>query len=192
MASPPSNPSGPLHNPQWRHQLDQIVSEVLNDEQKNLYHILPFIEWKLRSCGLQHKYDARDIFLESYERAVKAIERQEVIRHLPAWFKATSFNIIREYARKAGKLKMTSLDNQQLANVPAPCISDEILEAEVSWLLDALKQLKPEDQALLEMRMQGYSYEEIVRQRGGTVTALRQKVSRLLKQLRQSAKQLDA
>lgn len=176
----------------WRQQLDQLVSEVLNDSHDQLHQILPFIEWKLRSFGLQHKYEARDIFLEAYERAVKVLEREETIQRLPAWLKSTAFNIIREYARKAGKFKMTAMDHQQFANLPELEMTDEMLETKVAWLLSELAQLKAEDRAILELRMQGWSYEEIVRQRGGTATALRQRVSRLLRQLRQIASELDA
>ncbi|MBD2082062.1 sigma-70 family RNA polymerase sigma factor [Leptolyngbya sp. FACHB-17] len=61
----------------------------------------------------------------------------------------------------------------------------------LAWLLTALAKLKTADQEILHLRMQGRSYEEIAQQRGGTVVALRQKVSRLLKQLRQSASEID-
>lgn len=194
MSDPPPNAEGLSCklSDRWRQQLDQLVSEVLNDQHDQLFQILPFIEWKLRSFGLQHKYEARDIFLEAYERAVKLLDREETIQRLPAWLKSTSFNIIREYARKAGRFKMTAMDQQQFANLPELEMTDDMLETKVTWLLSELAQMRADDRAILELRMQGWSYEEIVRQRGGTATALRQRVSRLLRQLRQIANELDA
>lgn len=202
MTSPPLNSS--MHDPQpsdnfvlinssdrQRYRLDRIVAEVLNGETDELHQILPFIAWKLHQFHLEHQYDPRDIFLDAYNRAVKAIEKGEEIRSVPAWLKSTAFNIIREYSRKAGKLRTEPLQDQKLPNAPDYCDTDELLEIRLAWLLTALAKLKTADQEILHLRMQGLSYEEIAQQRGGTVAALRQKVSRLLKQLRQSASEID-
>lgn len=206
MTSPPLNTPSPMHDPQpsdnsmllgssqfeqQRQQLDQVVAEVLNGGQDDMHQILPFIALKLHCFRLRQHYEPGDIFLDTYARAVMAIERGEAIRNIPAWFKSTAFNIIREYARKAGKLKTESLEYQQIPNAPEPCIADEILEERLAWLLTALGQLKTTDQEILHLRMQGMTYEEIALKRGGTVAALRQQVSRLLKRLRQSASEFE-
>jgi RNA polymerase sigma factor (sigma-70 family) len=183
-----------LSSSQFEHQrqeLNRLVAEVLNGGQDDIHQILPFIAWKLQSFRLRHQYDPCDIFLDAYDRAMMTIERGEPIRNIPAWFKSTTFNIIREYDRKAKKLKTEPLEYQQIPNAPEPCIADEILEARLAWLLTALGQLKTTDQEILHLRMQGMTYEEIALKRGGTVAALRQQVSRLLKQLRQSARHFE-
>lgn len=186
MTSPPSGSSDPP-----RLHLDRIVAEVLNGATDDVYLMLPFIAWKLKQFRLDHQYDPCDIFLDAYNRAVKAIDKGEQIHNIPGWLKSTAFNIIREYSRKAQQIKTESMEHQQFADLSEPCITDEILEMRLAWLLTALSELKMTDREILHLRMQGLSYEEIAQQRGGTAAALRQKVSRLLKQLRHSASQVE-
>jgi RNA polymerase sigma factor (sigma-70 family) len=168
-----------------RQDLDRVVIEVLlADDEEDLHKILPFIRWKLKSFGLTHLYETRDVFLESYDRAIAAIEAGKALTNIPAWFKSTSFRVISEYARKEKRLATESLGDRDLSDEASFGAIDEELEMRSQWLLELLNQVSPEDRKILWLRMSGKSYKQIAEQLGGREEALRQRVSRILKRLR--------
>ncbi len=65
--------------------------------------LLSFFRCKLAHHQLQGKYSEYEIFSEAYHRATQAIRQGKIINNLYGWYKATGYNIIREYSRKEKK-----------------------------------------------------------------------------------------
>ncbi|MBD3886263.1 sigma-70 family RNA polymerase sigma factor [Phormidium tenue FACHB-886] len=167
-----------------RQKLDEVVIGILLCSSKDdVYNILPMADYRLRTFRLRHVYEPREIFLEAYRRAVKTIEAGQEIYNIPAWFRTTIFNIIREYS----KLK----DNHhapmpQGKDFPASEHSYETIEHEfdVRWLLEAIERIDPEDKKIICLRMKGLTYKQMSAQFNLSEETLRQKFHRALEKLR--------
>ncbi|NET61509.1 MAG: sigma-70 family RNA polymerase sigma factor [Symploca sp. SIO2E6] len=150
-----------------RELLDFFVIEVLlGSGDSDIYHILPYIKRVLRQFKLYSYYEERDIFLESYARAVKNIEAGGVIDKISAWFKATSYNVIRELskAKKRQQLLINRLANEgRLIEESSHKISDDVIEGNVKKILQqSLLVLDSKDGMILKLRIiKGLSWKEI-------------------------------
>ncbi|NER99099.1 MAG: sigma-70 family RNA polymerase sigma factor [Symploca sp. SIO1B1] len=179
--------------------LGRIVNEVLlSSGESDIYHILPFIKRLLKQFKLYSYYEERDIFLEAYARAVKRIEAGGVIDKIPAWFKTTSYNIIRELNKDKNRQQslITRLANSgQVSGANVYHIPEHIIDANVRLLTKALKELKSEDRIVLKLRIiHNLSWKEIgdyLVERGQEVNnspkleqRLRQRGNRAMKRLR--------
>jgi len=179
--------------------LGRVVNEVLlSSGESDIYHILPFIKRLLKQFKLYSYYEERDIFLEAYARAVKRIEAGGVIDKIPAWFKTTSYNIIRELNKDKNRQQslITRLANSgQVIGENVYHIPEHIIDGNVKLLTKALKELKSEDRIVLKLRIiHNLSWKEIgdyLVERGQEVNnspkleqRLRQRGNRAMKRLR--------
>jgi len=183
---------------QWE-LLGHVVNEVLlSSGDSDTYHILPFIKRVLKQFQLYSYYEERDIFLEAYARAVKKIEAGGVIDKIPAWFKTTSYNIIRELNKDKNRQQslITRLANSgQIIGDNVYQIPEHIIDSNVKLLTKSLKELNSKDRIVLKLRIiYNLSWKEIgdyLVERGQEVDnnpkleqRLRQRGNRAMKRLR--------
>ncbi|NES20705.1 MAG: sigma-70 family RNA polymerase sigma factor [Symploca sp. SIO3E6] len=146
--------------------LGRVVNEVLlSSGDSDVYHILPFIKRVLKQFKLYSYYEERDIFLEAYARAVKKIEAGGVIDKVPAWFKTTSYNVIRELSKDKNRqqsLIKRLANSGQLIGENVYHIPEHIIDSNVKLLTKSLKDLKSEDRIVLKLRIiDNLSWKEI-------------------------------
>jgi len=149
-----------------RESLDFVVTEVLlSSGDSDIYHILPFIKRVLKQFQLYSYYEERDIFLESYARAVKNIEAGGVIDKIPAWFRTTSYNVIRELKKDENRqqLLINRLSNRgRMIEESSHKIPESVIESNVQSLSQAFKALDSKNSIILELRIiKGLSWREI-------------------------------
>lgn len=85
----------------YRQQLNHSIDIMLSDQEKSGFPpILGTINKHLKQYNLQNRFSPYDVFHEAYDRAFKKLEKGEEIPNIPAWFRKTCFNIVREWSRK--------------------------------------------------------------------------------------------
>ncbi|MBE9114463.1 sigma-70 family RNA polymerase sigma factor [Lusitaniella coriacea LEGE 07157] len=151
-------------------ELEQFARNAILDSNKDIHLILPFIKFQLYRFRLYPQYDVHEVFTEAYCRARNCIrfceeERfRKLSENIPGWFKATIFNIVREYkkncqsysncAEKAKNLSDTTIPDLEIDNYSNP----ENLER----LKEGLTALRPEDRSILYLRfVMEWSWKEI-------------------------------
>ena len=139
---------------------------------------------------LAGSHSSSEILISVYMRAYAYINvEKKRIHNASAWSRATAYNIIREISRSGQKFVPSGDD--LLNRLEAPDEDSEALEADVSVVAQALKQLNPFEQRLLTLKLidclPWRDIQIILRTEGYecTETALRKQKERALAKLRQ-------
>jgi len=153
--------------------------------------LFSYIQRLLCQFRLKNAYEVKDIVVEVYARAIKAIATGAVINSPQAWIKRVSLNVIREFRRAADKINYTSLDEHpHLGASGEDYLSQMILKDDISIIFQAFEELSEQDQMILNLRIvHGLSWQEIsckLSLNGETMSEnnLRQKGFRALRRLR--------
>jgi hypothetical protein len=77
----------------------EAVHDILNSADE-CNSILPFIELKLRQCGLRDNCTPREVFLEIYNELVQGIKRGREITDVRSSFKLETLRIIRQLRQR--------------------------------------------------------------------------------------------
>ena len=154
-----TNPSMPEN----RQRLNQAIRSMLsNQEESEFPPILRTIDRHLRQYQLCGRIDPYDVFNEACNRALKKFEKGEEIPLLPAWFRTTSFNIVREWNRKHQRHDhVDSIDTEDFQERPHHCSVTDRLD--LIAMQDAYGQLPSLDRKILLMHASGLTWEEVAR-----------------------------
>jgi DNA-directed RNA polymerase specialized sigma24 family protein len=163
---------------------------VLNPSHPEGIAIYAFVNRTLTQFHLRGLYDPLYILHEVYLRAFNLIwVKDERIRSLTPWIKATAFNVVRELSRK--QRKTDSIEEVQHWEKASLSIEFEFNpNHEFTLIMLAYQRLLPEDQRILRLvLLDDFSYREIraiYMAEGQEITeqTLRQKKTRALKRLR--------
>jgi len=181
-----------------RESLDAAMKTILGVDGGNAHFILPFVRKGLHQFHLSSFYNEFDVVFEAYERAVRHLDRGGTIDNLPAWFKSTCYNIIRERSKQ--REKQLSIFDRIKNIVDSIFHSEEIVPnyavgKNLEWLTRSLHRLTPEQKLILELRIvKGLPWKDVaehfVREQLAEKNdrklqdRLRKEYSRLLKSLR--------
>lgn len=182
-----------------RLQLDLAAIDILNPKNTPACSILLSIQRWLVQFNLIGQYEAYEILSEAFLRGFNYCQTKGAIERPHPWLKRTAYNIIRELSRD--QRRQVPMDPQLMSNF----LTDETDESDqlaaqaesarqmqiLSEVLDQVKREKSEDYQLLELLyFKGLSWAEIRQTLYGdkkdapNEAALRQRLSRLRKQLR--------
>lgn len=188
-------------------ELEQFALNAILDSNKDIYLILPFIKFQLHRFRLYPQYDVHEVFTEAYCRARTCIRCGEEERfrklseNIPGWFKATIFNVVREYKKNCQSYSNCAEKAKNLSDAMIPDleIDDYSNPQNLEKLKQGLKALRPEDRSILYLRfVLEWSWKEIGddllrcgffpdRQNDrGFLTFLRKRGERTLNRLRQN------
>jgi len=149
-----------------RKSLDAVMTEVfLNVDGCDVHRLLPFIRRLLHQFRLTSFHDECEIVIEAYHRAIKTIESGDPIRNIPAWFKSTSYNIVREWSKQ--KLKQVWLcDRLQTTSEvmfhPEDMGFNHAIGQNLEWLQRSLQSLDREQELILTLRIvKGLPWKEV-------------------------------
>jgi DNA-directed RNA polymerase specialized sigma24 family protein len=126
--------------------------------RQNEQIVLKTIYKYLCKFHLNNTFEPREIFNETYIRAIKHLELGKEIPNITAWFRSTSYNIVREYSRK--EKRQLEICSKYEFNFSQYSLSSS---KEFIHLFDALKKLKPIDRELLISHATGISWEQIAK-----------------------------
>lgn len=165
--------------------------KLAEEELKNLQkHFLDY----LKRYQLLSIYESEEILYEVASRFRDTLQKGKNVPKpkLRAWASSTGRNIIRELSRKHKKYQVVEPNTLESEVASGEDIS-LALEKREEWgiIHEALKEIKPEDQDLLERRFfQGLSWKEIAQhlaQNGQDVSVptLRKRGERAINQLRE-------
>jgi RNA polymerase sigma factor (sigma-70 family) len=174
-----------------RQQIDDIFMSLYAAKSPESTALFSYIQRLLCQFRLKNAYEVKDIVVEVYARAIKAIANGVVIDSPQAWIKRVALNVIREFRRAADKINYTSLDEYpHLGASGEDHLSQMILKDDISIIFQAFEELSEQDQMILNLRIvHGLSWQEISRElslSGETISEnnLRQKGFRALRRLR--------
>jgi len=153
--------------------------------------LFSYIQRLLCQFRLKNAYVVKDIVVEVYSRAIRAIANGSVINNPQAWIKRVALNVIREFRRAADKVNYTSLDEHPYLGASGEDhLSKMILKDDISIILQAFEELSDQDKTILTLRIvHGLSWQEISQELSSNgdklnENSLRQKGFRALRRLR--------
>jgi DNA-directed RNA polymerase specialized sigma24 family protein len=171
-----------------KRKLDRVVEVMLaGDDPDNFPYILSTINRHLYQFKLQKMKTAVEVFNETYLRAVRRIEAGEMIANIPAWFRRTALNVVREWSR-------TEIRQGELVQTQAAETCSLQSRLEVMAMFERFVELKPIERKLLQLRAMGLTWEEVAQRliEDGEATAnpqlprkLAQQASRIRAKIRQ-------
>lgn len=174
-----------------RQQIDEIFMSLYAAKSPESTALFSYIQRLLRQFRLKNAYEVKDIIVEVYARAIRAIDNGAVINSPQAWIKRVALNVIREFRRAVDKINYTSLDEHpHLGASDEDHLSQMILKDDISIIFQAFEELSDRDQMILNLRIvHGLSWQEISHElsvNGETMSenSLRQKGFRALRRLR--------
>jgi DNA-directed RNA polymerase specialized sigma24 family protein len=181
--------------------LTTIVQDSLSDKwNADGRKIFFFIKRSLHQFKLDRQLQESDILLETYLRVRKKIESGESIQNMSAYFNRVAFNIIREQSKL--QKRSEDLHFRLISNGYYDSDTDDLDSYDISVLFKALKELKPEDCKLIQLRIvNGLSWNEISKYLSSdedkehskklSTSALRKRGERALKRLREAYLSLE-
>lgn len=147
-----------------------VVQIFLDPKDIDTHNLLPFIRYLIGKFGLSGYVSEVDILIEAYTIAIQNTKtgkktktgEEYVIRNLPAWFKGTALNIIKNLKAELKKqdlikseLKYNQRNHENLS------FGDEPNDKTQS-ILQAFTDLKEADQYLLNLRtVKGFTWLDI-------------------------------
>ncbi|MBW4440688.1 MAG: sigma-70 family RNA polymerase sigma factor [Plectolyngbya sp. WJT66-NPBG17] len=179
-----------------RRAIEEVMNQILDADSPHAYSMIPTVRRYIYRFNLKSRVEPAEILIEAYLRALRATHEEIKIENPKAWLRSTAYNIVRERSRKEKKEFPT--DPQALV-LDSACEPGNHCEANcdrnLAILWQAFKQLRaaePEIAELIDLQiLQQMSWSEIqqhFRNQGRktpTIEALRQRVSRAKKKLRQ-------
>jgi hypothetical protein len=143
--------------PQRVSPFDQVVEKMLSGgNDPSFAPILVVIDSHLRRFRLHSIHDAQEVFNEAYRRAKAAIAEGKPMPNIPAWFRTTAFNIVREWSRQAQAQGRLQADATCLAENRQPECYSDVLD-----MLQAFQQLPFLEKQILILNAQGLSWKEV-------------------------------
>jgi RNA polymerase sigma factor (sigma-70 family) len=166
----------------WDNFFESLISQK-SAEGRMLY---VFVSQCLRQYKLHGEYDTTFILSEVYIRGLKALNSGSKISNFSAWSRSTAYKIVREISHQ----RQREHSNQRLAELEdseysEKGISEDSVSQQISMMRQAFQKLTEEDQELLTLKIvEGLSWSEISKQLGLSSSVLRQRKSRVLRELR--------
>jgi hypothetical protein len=77
-----------------------VLQIFLDPKDIECHNLLPWIKQRIRQFGLTGSLCEFEVLIEAYTIAIKKTKEGYVINNLPAWFKGTTFNIVRNIKRE--------------------------------------------------------------------------------------------
>jgi DNA-directed RNA polymerase specialized sigma24 family protein len=172
-----------------KENLDRLVCILLSgSEDENLNSLLPAINRWLRQFHLQDNRDAYEVFSETYKRAVDFLDSGRSISNIPAWFRTTAFNVVREWSRSSQREACEPYDFiERTRNASVDFIAAPLA---VLDMLKIFNQLDRIDQRILELNASGLSWKEVAdclnhdEENSFTADSVAQRASRARRRLR--------
>lgn len=183
--------------------VNALVLQIFLDPKDIEYHnLLPWIKQRIQQFNLLGGGLCEfEVLIEAYTIAIKKTKEGYVIENLPAWFKGTTFNIIRNIKRELkrqdsikNQIKYSQKGSEDVS--PFSSIENSSVDERLQPLLKALETLDDAERALLNLRVvKGLTWSEIAEkmiQSGKEepiemeklLARLRQRCSRILAKLR--------
>jgi DNA-directed RNA polymerase specialized sigma24 family protein len=146
-----------------RENLDRLACSLLSgSEDENLNSLLPAINRWLRQFQLQNNRDAYEVFSETYKRAAEVLDAGRTIDNIPAWFRTTAFNVVREWSRSSRREACEPHDViEKTRNASVDFIAAPLA---VLDMLKIFNELDPVDQKILKLNASGLSWQEVADQ----------------------------
>ncbi len=131
--------------------------------------------YRLAYSVVKNGEDADDITQETFVKLYRSKEVFGSSENVKAWLIRVTINLAKDTLRSSWYRHRADLDD----NIP-------VESKEEGWLLDCVKQLKPEDSAVIYLfYYEGYSVNEIAQLRKTTSSAVRTRLTRARKQLKE-------
>jgi DNA-directed RNA polymerase specialized sigma24 family protein len=133
-----------------KERFDEEVSELQNANSSSGRLLYVFVRRSLRSFNLDKNYAEAFLLNEAYLRGVSLINKGEVIQNIPAWYRKTIYNIVRELKREQQKTDPFE-DHMMEVEQPQPLLEE--LDDDLKTLHLALESLDDEDKQLLHLKI---------------------------------------
>jgi hypothetical protein len=179
-----------------------IVQIFLDSKDIKQHNLLPWINYQVRRFGLTGDLCEFEVLIEAYTIAIKKTKGGYVINNLPAWFKGTTFNIVRNI-KKEIKRQDSIKSNFKDGQIEMEKLSSySLIDDDFKSLLKAFETLCEADRYLLNLRIvKGLTWSDIAEkmiQEGKEnptnmeklLARLRQRHSRALDRLRKNHQEL--
>lgn len=172
-----------------------MVQIFLDSKDIKTHNLLPYIRYLVNRFGLSGDFCEFEILIEAYAIAIQKTKDGYVINNLPAWFKGTALNIVRNLKgeiKKQDLIKSKVKGNQ--SNLADQSSHDENRD-EIELIIKAFKSLSKDERDLLNLRIvNGLTWSDIAERMiadgkeitfdAKLLTRLRQKHKRALDHLR--------
>lgn len=123
-------------------------------------------------------HDADDVVQESLEIALQRLGSFEPGTNVRAWLAAILFNVMRNHARKRGRMQFADIDTDALAGMIASS-SDSATEAVLTFLLERKSEsLSPDQRVTLLLLSLGLTYADIAAFLDMPIGTVRSRISR--------------
>lgn len=185
----------------YQQQLSHCMHIMLSDQEESGFPpILGTIKRHLRQYKLQDRFSPYEVFSEACDRAFKKFEKGEEIPNIPAWFRTTCFNIIREWSRTTIRTDGVNCsyprddqdsEREQEIGIYNP---NQMTNLDFLAMYEIYAQLSALDRKVLCLSVSGMSWEEVADRliesgeqsgdRNHVAQALAQRASRSRKRLR--------
>jgi DNA-directed RNA polymerase specialized sigma24 family protein len=143
-------------------ELREVMENVLREQNRDRFGLQAFIIVRLKQFNI-HENEPKDILNESAKRVKSQIDSGKTIENMPAYIRATAFNIIREYSRKQRQnyqvqRKLFILDSGEYLDNELYHIPPEIrLQLRAAWNKLALRYRV----IVYNRAVKGYTFREI-------------------------------
>lgn len=128
--------------------------------------------------------DRRDLIQEIQAQLWRAYPKYDASRRFSTWLYRVALNVAISHVRSASSRQqhLTSLDEQSLANIPAP--DNDEPDTRVQMLYQIINQLDAFNRAILLLYLEECNYREIAEIMGLSETNVATKISRLKQKIR--------
>jgi RNA polymerase sigma factor (sigma-70 family) len=165
--------------------IDELTNQLIQKERFFSFYI-----WKTaQEYGYtMNTQEIEDILSDSYLRAATKIQNNRALRlrYPLAWFTRVIFltlmNFLRKRQHKIKGINIQELDNVRATNFVYETIDNHINNDIIKKIID--KHLTDDEKTVIQMNVDGYTYEEISNVLGKTEESVRQIKSRAVKKIK--------
>ena len=144
----------------------------------------------LLACGIDETATAEDLTQEISLRVWQALDSLQEPRAFASWLRRITANTAMDYHRSARPPAASLELAEELANEDSPH-TDLVRSLELGRKVEAFRSLDPESQALLLAQAEGQRATELATDMGLTPEAVRMRLMRARKRLRDRIRELD-
>jgi DNA-directed RNA polymerase specialized sigma24 family protein len=147
--------------------INALVVQIFLDPKDIEHHtLLPWIKHLVKQFGLTGYLCEFEVLIEAYTIAIKKTKEGHVINNLPAWFKGTALNIVRNIKREIRRQDSIKsnfqYDREEVENASYRSIDDNSMDDNVQSLIKAFSMLCEADRDILILRIvKGLTWSDI-------------------------------
>jgi len=134
----------------------EFLQTFENSNTRHYWNFIAFICSRLNHFNLASRYEWHEIRNIAICRAIEKFDKDQSIKNPLAWLRSTSFNIIRELSREDSRWQLTAEYSEIECQMIKLTLPEENSEKEelTKVIADIKRGLKPEEQKILELRVE--------------------------------------